>query len=179
MKKLLTLPLALLFVISMNAQIDVKVNPIALLFASFDVSAEFGLSENFGLDVAPILDFGSQDYGIDEYKYTRFGAIVNPRYYVNPKNDVDRFYVGAYAKFLTGKAKLDDLVGWKNTRLAIGANIGYKVVADSGFIFDVGFGVGRAFLNNYEGDGIVDFSEEVLEAIDIDLIGRLAVGWRF
>jgi hypothetical protein len=179
MKKLLTLPLALLFVISLNAQIDVKINPIGLLFANFDVSAEFGLSENFGLDIAPIIDFRTADYGIDEYKYSRFGVVANPRYYVSPKNDVDRFYVGAYAKFLTGKAKLDDLVGWSNTRFAIGANLGYKVVADSGFVFDIGFGIGRAFVNNYEAEELNDFSEDLLELFDIDFIGRLAVGWRF
>lgn len=179
MKKLLTLPLALLFVISLNAQIDVKINPIALLYASFDVAAEFGISESFGVDVAPILNFGTQNYNSDEFKYTRFGIVANPRYYVSPKNGVDRFYVGAYAKFLTGKAKFEDVTGWSNTRLAIGANLGYKVVADSGFVFDIGFGVGRAFVNNYEGEDLVDFSEEFLEAIDIDFIGRLAVGWRF
>lgn len=161
-----------------KAQIDVKVNPLAALFENINVSVEFKLAESWGLDIAPILDFSKQDYNSVEYKYNRFGVVANPRYYFNQNLGLDKWYLGAYIKFASGSAKADDVEGWSNTRLAGGINGGYKVVTAGNFIFDIGLGVGRAFVNNYDGS-LTGFNEDLLEAIDIDFIGTLAIGYRF
>lgn len=163
-----------------KAQVEVKINPIALLFENVSVDVEFGLSNNWGLNISPIVAFNKFDVGEDEFRRTQFGAVVNPRYYFSPTKGINKFYLGAYGKFQTGKIALvsntDDNV--KNTRLAVGINIGYKIVTNGNFVFDIGFGLGRAFINEYSNEtGGVDLSEFPL--FNIDATGIFAIGYRF
>ena len=56
--------------------------------------------------------------------------------------------------------------------------MGYKWVADSGLVFEIGAGGGRTFSDKIEwldedGSELEDFS------IRIDVIGKLAIGYRF
>ena len=54
---------------------------------------------------------------------------------------------------------------------------GYKAVSRSGIVFDIGFGVGRALIDNtkFESDGV----EETFDWPDIMFTGKLGVGYRF
>ena len=178
MKKFtLTLVFAFIAMVSYS-QIEVKINPLSLLWSSFDISAEYGVNEKIGVDFAPLFDFGKTKYNDLEYKNSKIGLVVNPRFYFNPNRGIDKFYFGAYVKFASGKSTYDDDTYLKNTRLALGPNIGYKVSSDSGFIFDIGFGVGKALVNNWDSD-IAGFDEDLLSLFSIDFIGKLAVGYRF
>ena len=178
MKKLTFLLAFIAMGFSSYAQFEIKINPVSILWSSFDISAEYGFNEKFGVDVAPVFDFGKTKYNSLEYKNSKIGAVINPRFYFNPNRGIDKFYFGAYLKFSSGKSTYEDDSYLKNTRVAIGPNIGYKVSSDSGFIFDIGFGVGKAFVNNWDSN-INGFDEDLLSLFSIDFIGKLAVGWRF
>ncbi|MCB0495736.1 MAG: DUF3575 domain-containing protein [Cyclobacteriaceae bacterium] len=164
--------------LSAKAQFEAKINPFSILWGSIDVAAEYGFSDNFGIDLAPTIAFDKQTLDDVEYKSTRAGVVVNPRYYFSPNKGLDKFYFGGYLKYMSGAYKSDGVIGWKNERFAGGFNIGYKIVAESGFLFDIAFGGGKAFVNKNtsELDGI-DLT--LLDAINIDFVGKLAVGWRF
>ena len=46
--------IAFLFIVSkLSAQTELKVNPLGLLFGSPDISAEFRLNDNMGLELGP------------------------------------------------------------------------------------------------------------------------------
>jgi hypothetical protein len=162
-----------------QAQFEVKINPVSLLFSNVNINAEVGLTPNFGIDFGPVLSFRNSEVLGNEFSSTQFGLTVNPRYYFTPKRGIDKFYVGAYAKFLTGKftdeTNNDE---YSNTRLAVGFNLGYKIVTEGGFLFDIGFGLGRAFINEYTVES-GSFDLDDIPLFNIDLVGILAVGYRF
>lgn len=178
MKKLAFTFVFALFAFISYSQFEVKINPLSLLWSSFDVSAEYGVNEKFGVDVAPLFDFGKTEYNDLEYKNSKIGVVINPRFYFNPNRGIDKFYFGAYLKLASGKSTYEDDTYIRNTRFAIGPNIGYKVSSDSGVIFDIGFGVGKALVNNWDSD-ISGFDEDLLSLFSIDFIGKLAIGYRF
>ena len=62
MKKSIFPVLLVLFATSRSfAQVDLQINPIGLLFSSVNVTAEFGLSQDFGLEGG--IDYDFQKYG--------------------------------------------------------------------------------------------------------------------
>jgi len=161
-----------------KSQVELKINPLTFFFGSLDVSLEYGVKPNFGIDIAPSINFDNKDLGGIEYKGSGFGAVINPRYYFNPSKGINKFYVGAYANFVSRQYKdNNDVVGWKNTRFALGPNIGYKTVSKSGLLFDIGFGFGRSFYNENTSEEGLDISE--LSTVNSDFIGKLAIGYRF
>lgn len=164
--------------LSASAQFEGKINPFALLWGSADISAEYVINDNIGVDFAPTLSFSDAVLNNVDYSSTRFGVVINPRYYFSPNRGGDKFYFGGYIKYMNGSFKdSNDVVGWKNVRFAGGFNVGYKVVAESGFLFDIGFGGGKAFVNENTSETGLDLS--ALDLINIDFVGKLAVGWRF
>jgi len=66
---------------------------------------------------------------------------------------------------------------YTNTRFGLGFGLGYKIVSDGGFVFDIGFGAGKAFVDKtkFEADGV----ESGLDLPNLMLTGKLAVGYRF
>jgi len=81
--------LTLLFCLSVfsfnqsNAQVDVTVNPIALLFGGFNGSADLVLSENLSVEAQLGLGFGNTSAGLDgdEFKYFGLPLTVFGKYY--------------------------------------------------------------------------------------------------
>ena len=180
MKKFTFLLVFTFFSLSAFSQVEIKINPLLALFGVFDVSGEFGVNEKLGVDVAPNLYFSKViTYDKGEFKGSGFGAVINPRYYFNPNRGIDKFYFGAYLNFATYKGENKESNTYiKRTKLAIGPNIGYKVSSDSGFIFDIGFGLGRSFVNSWDSN-IEGFNTDLLSLLSFDAIGKLAIGWRF
>ncbi|MBL7826520.1 MAG: DUF3575 domain-containing protein [Saprospiraceae bacterium] len=170
----LTLVGMLFAAMNLNAQTEVKINPLGLLFGSPDVSAEFRLSNSAGLE--PFVGFTSKNWAGGDLKYTAVNAGAAFKYYFNPQRGFDRFYAGAYTRFNNGTVRdvISDSEGGY-TRLSLGFMIGQKWVSKKNVVFELGFGVGRAFINNLNDDDgtIADFT------FDLDLMGRLAIGYRF
>lgn len=169
-----------------EAQIDVTVNPIGLLFGSFSGGADFAISENFSIEPVIGLTFGNDDLSEAEAKYFGLPITVFGKYYFNPNNGTDKFYASAFVRFVRRSYTVEEddnsffeYVDYSNTRFGVGFGIGYKIVSSGGFVFDIGLGAGRAFVDNtkYEdGDGL---QVDDLDLLNIMLAGKLAVGYRF
>lgn len=158
------------------AQTEVKLNPIALLFSNISAGVEFGLSEDFGIEPRLLVDFNSYEYDGEDSEGLRVGVIVEGKYYFNPEVGIDKWYIGAYTKFLSGKyGYVDYDVNY--TRFALGFLTGYKWVSSKNIVFELGLGVGRAFVNDWETeDETIDLSG--YDILSFDLIGKFAVGYR-
>jgi hypothetical protein len=179
MKKIWFVYFFLTLSITASAQLELKVNPLGLFFGDYSVSAEFGLAEDIGLEPFAGLFTASNDLGSSDYKLTagRFGAMG--KYYFSPKDGIDGFHAGLYTRFATGTWKLEEdgsnLTDETDyTRFSLGILIGQKWVSKSGLIIELNFGAGRAFVNEIDGEDLTD-----LALLDLDLLLRLMVGYRF
>lgn len=175
--KNLSLTIAFFFfgLLCVNAQTELKINPLGLLFGSPDISAEFGLSNSTSIE--PFVGFTSRTRGLgsDDWKFTAVNAGASFKYFFNPRRGIDRFYAGAYTRFNTGSWKYDnEKLGYQ--RLSLGLLIGQKWVSRKNIVFELAFGVGRAFINNLD-EGSSGESFDLI--FDLDIMGRLAVGYRF
>ncbi len=102
-----------------KAQVDIQVNPIALLFEAVQVSADFGIGQNGSIALDAI--------GIDG-DFALFGI---GKYYMNPNLGADRFYIGGFLGAIADEGA------------AIGFLAGYKWVSRQGINFEFALGVGR------------------------------------
>ena len=124
--------------ISAQAQADIQINPIAILFGGIQFSADFLLSETGSVELSTIA--GEDVFGF-------YGA---GKYYFNPREGADRFYIGAFAGGGT------DLGG------GVGFLLGQKWLSTKGVSFELAIGVGRSFGGDF----------------DVIPYGKLAVGYR-
>jgi len=169
MKNLLV-AIVMIFTVSLSAQIDLKINPIGLLFNSPDISAEYMVSDELGVQLSLGLDYGkiagSGILGIDAKK-SGYRVNIMGKYYFSPDDGCDKFYAGLYLGPRSRKVKYTEdatfNLNYKISAFTAGLATGYKWVGDSGFVFEIGIGAGRAFgekikyedsnNTNEEGDG--------------------------
>ncbi len=172
MKKLNFLAAALCLSLAASAQTEIKINPIGLFFGDLSISSEFGLSEDFGLEPFVGIFNRTSTLGSDDWKLTSLQIGALGKYYFSPKKGIDKFHIGLYTRFGTGKWKFGS-EETNTSRLALGFYLGYKWVNSKGFVIELGGGLGRAFINNIDNPD--------LEALnfDVDGIGRFAIGYRF
>lgn len=140
MKKYLLLPLFLaVFAAGLKAQTEIKLNPIALLFVGIGAGVEYGFNDDFGVELNALIVEGG-------------GAVwAAGKYYLNPRQGLDRFYVGA---FLGGVTDSDGP--------GLGFLIGTKTVSrNNKLLFEIGGGIGRSFSG-----GVLPY-------------GRISLGYRF
>ncbi len=180
-KRILTLVAALFLTTSMFAQFEVKVNPIGLLFGGISASGEYILSDNMGVEVSANLLSRKASFLAEDAKLTGFGFGAAYKYYFSPEDGGDKFYANVYARYGGQKSKFDDGAGQQITAnysvVAVGFGVGYKWVADSGLLFELGLGAGRNLAQNWtlsDGTDNYDFPNW-----GFDLTGKLAIGWRF
>ncbi len=127
-------------------------NPIGALFGDFNIGADFALARTFSLEA----QVGIGNNKIGGVKGANIPINLVGKFYFNPKHGTDRFYVDAFARFINRHWNYDDgssFADFTSTRFGIGFGIGYKVVSNKGFVFDIGLGFGRALVtnNNYKG----------------------------
>jgi len=183
MKKLIVLALfAITSIGSINAQVDLKINPLGILFNRPEFSAEYLVNEDIGVEATIGIVYGKNVVDLDQsgYRLTLLG-----KYYFSPDDGNDKFYAGAYlgprSRKITNSyedftgASVDS--GYKVSAFAAGVVVGYKWVSARGILFELGFGAGRAFgekLTWNDDDSSGDF-----DGFGFDVIGTLAVGYRF
>ncbi len=168
--------------LKLDAQIEPKINPLAVILSGDVVlGCEFILSDKIGVE--PIVDFGRTNLGLtgiaEEVSFTGFGLRAIGKYYFNPEVGADKFYLGPYLKYKGGVGSSDiSNDEFIRTRVAAGLAVGYKVVSQSGIVFEVGVGGGRAFTDTVKNR---DTDEEFAftDLTNIDLLARLALGYRF
>ncbi|MEK7256824.1 MAG: hypothetical protein AAB316_18870, partial [Bacteroidota bacterium] len=118
---------------------------------------------------------------LSAFEYKNLPVTVFGKYYFSPKNGADRFYADAFARFVRRSFTITDETStyaeYDKTRFGLGIGLGYKVASEKGFIFDFGFGVGRA---------IVDETKFSAEGEQVEaswssamIIAKVGLGYRF
>ncbi len=179
------LPFCFLFawIARSNAQVDVQINPVGILFRSIDLTAEFPVSEDFGVEGALGYDF--QSYKIDDldYKNNGFGVRAIGKYYFGPENGIDRWNIGGYLRVSSGKSTAEEADAGKtevkNNKFAVGFYTGYKWVSRKNVVFELGLGIGRNFVRKFEFDDGSEVDTSDIPLLNIDIFGRLSLGYRF
>jgi len=155
-----------------DRKFEIKANPIGLLFGNPSLSFEYILSENFGLEASPTLFSRNRDIFGEDASFSGAGLGIFAKYYFSPDKPASKFYVAPYIRFFRSSTTLTNSDELVNTRLAAGFMPGFKWVSDSNVSFEIAFGLGRAFINELEGT-TADFG------LNLDAVGRFAVGYRF
>lgn len=179
--------LALLFAAGLagvaNAQVDVSINPVGILFSSIDLSAESGFGTDFGIEAAVGYDFQNWKFDDVKYRNNAFSTRLIGKYYFNPRDGRDRFHVGPYVRFSHGTATVSDennsAEDVVNTKLAIGFYVGQKWVSRKNVIFELGLGMGRKLLRTYEYEDGTKASTDDIPLLNFDIFGRFSIGYRF
>lgn len=179
MKKLLTLIVTVLTLTTAWSQTELKINPIGALFSSPDVSAEFGVADNIGIE--PYIGASWYNLTVDNTKYKSkgFGYGVNGKYYFSPEKGIDKFYAGLYLRGGSSNFKSDSSsANFTRNRLSLGLSLGYKWVSRNNVVFEIGAGVGRKLYSKYSNEsGTVDISK--IPLLNLDGYFKFAVGYRF
>ncbi len=186
MKKNIFLALLVLATTMSYAQTDFKIRPIGLVFSKVQLGAEFGVNQNFGIEVEPYFANTKLTLNSNDLKSKRFGSNVYGKYYFNPSKGTDGVNAGIYLNFASGTAKSDSTgvttsKGIKTTSAALGFAVGYKWVANSNLILETTAGFGRKLLNKYEDldnpSSSVNLSD--IPLLNWDALFRVSVGYRF
>lgn len=169
-----------------QAQVDVTAQPLGLLFGIYNFSGDFYVSDNFSVEA--VLGFTSRsgtvtdsDTGEDaDVDYTSVPVMAMGKYYFNPRNGADRFYLSAFLRYVNRKVQYSSAsdnadVTW--SRFGVGFGVGTKIVSQKGVVLDLGLGIGRAFVDKISYDNSGDQQE--IDWPGLIVLPRLAVGYRF
>ncbi len=161
-------------VMTSQAQVELRVNPLGFLSNSnFHLSAEIGASSHLGIE--PFLGTGwmtgtkGGGFGFTTLQAKGLLYGFNNKYYFNPKNGIDKFYMGLYLR--GGKSKTE---GEPSQFFAVGVSTGYKWLYRQHFVFDLGIGLGKRLINKYTLSGSPEVSNS-----PADGFLRFDVGYRF
>jgi hypothetical protein len=182
MKKNLLFMLFLALTLTCQAQTEVKINPLGLLFSSPDLSAEFAVSENLGIE--PSIGISFLNLTVDNSGFTSNGLSygVNGKYYFNPEKGIDKFYSGIYVRGgsskYTGKGTNSNS-SFSRSFAALGLSFGYKWVSKQNIVFDLGLGIGRKLSDKFTNESSASVNTKSIPILNIDGFLRFGVGYRF
>ncbi len=162
------------------SQLELKLEPINLLFGQIPISIEYILTDNMGVEGT--IGYSFQKDRNFENAETSTGLVINGlfKYYFNPDNGGDKFYVFPFVRNVNRSFTFtEDNVEYKSTYKAfgVGFGVGYKVVARAGLVFDFGLGVGKNFTSEYTYEPAYTPTEEF--TLPITGIFRASLGYRF
>jgi len=185
MKKLVLLVVAIATFGFASAQIEAKINPLGAIFGKPDISAEYIVSDSFGVELGVGFAFGKA-MGVSvgdvyEPKQSGFGVKLAGKYYFSPDDGGDGWYGDIYLR--QESLTIDDTAhegynGFKRSIFAAGVEFGKKWVFDSGFLVEAALGGGRAISEKNEWLNDND-SEDFGVKLGFDLTGKFAIGYRF
>lgn len=182
MKKFIVLILVCAFTFKIQAQTELKINPLGLLFSSPDLSAEFGVAENIGIEPFIGVSFLKLTVDGDGYKSNGLGYGVNGKYYFSPDKGIDKFYSGIYMRGgnskYTGQGN-NSGDSFSRNYFGVGLSLGYKWVSRQNIVFDLGGGIGRKFLNKYTNASSSSVNVSDIPLLNLDGFFRFGVGYRF
>lgn len=164
------------------SQIEVKTNPIALLFGQIPLSVEYIINENIGAEATIGYYFSNNPSFTETISSSGFTTNFLFKYYFNPEDGGDKFYAFPYIRYVNRNSTIDDPSLGELTAtykaFGLGFGVGFKTVAESGLLFDFGFGVGKNFSAEYtySDPNYINTNE-----IDwpINILGRVSIGYRF
>lgn len=174
---------------SVSAQVEVKLNPVGLLFGSVSGSAELLLGEQGSIGIE----------GIGGYKFPMEGSLISEtvgestgfevsalaKLYFNPDRGGDGYYFFPYIQYssLNLDFNEDPYGDVEIAYTAFGAGIGggWKFVGEPGLLVDIGAGIGRNFTETYDVDN-ASYEEEEDETgffLPFNFLVRASIGYRF
>lgn len=137
---------------------------------------EYILGRYSGVGIDLFVSFDDEDDFDDYSEYEKFSLTPYYRQYFFSKEDYGAkgFYAEGFLKFFTFEevmfSSIDDSVSEESFfETSIGAGIGWKWISQSGFLVDLGFGVGRN-LGLPSDDNVGQ---------EVQVRGGLNFGWRF
>lgn len=179
---LLLVAFAMCISLNLSAQFEVKINPIGVLFNSPNVSAEYIVSDDIGVEAIIGLDYGNAALGLVDLKKSGYSIRLAGKYYFNPDDGADKFYVGLYtgprSRTFTDEGDDGFDSGYKISAFTAGVLGGFKWVSSRNIVFEIGIGIGRAFGEKFEYNDS-DNNNESIDGFGIDGLGRISLGYRF
>lgn len=173
------------FIVTMFAQVEVKINPGNIVINKIDVAAELIFKEKYGLEITSGYTYGHflgplyRIMGGSNFRQSGYRLRVLGKYYFNPETIGDGVYLGPYAGPKRFKLKsgtdLSDVGDSKNA-FSIGAMGGYKFFLGGNFFFDVQIGVG--YLANHRNDFGMPFGVNLFNW-DVEFPSSIVIGYRF
>ncbi|MDT0620232.1 hypothetical protein [Croceitalea vernalis] len=138
---------------------------------------EYILGKYSGVGIDLFISLDGDDNFTDFSEYESFSLTPYYRQYFFSKEDYGAkgFYAEGFVKFFTYDANISESINNSVTQesifdTSIGAGIGWKWISQSGFLVDLGIGVGR---NLALSDNAQQFNNE------LQIRGGLNFGWRF
>ena len=188
MKKIILSAIAIMTIGFANAQtkIEAKLNPLGALFGQPELSGEYIVTDNFGVELSLSTAFGKNGVsvnGSEKPTQSGFGVKVAGKYYFSPDKGGDGWYGGIYLRQESLTLKYSETqnsgLNYKSSIFAGGVEFGKKWVFDSGLLIELGAGVGRPFSEKRELTTTGNSVDSASFEIGVDFTGKLAVGYRF
>ena len=168
-----------------NAQVDLTASPVSLLFGDVNLGVDFKIKENFSLGATA--GYGRGDiWGLVDSRETVPVNLIG-KYYFNPKHGADGFYADAFARYVHrniqatykgGDADVETKIDFTRQQVGLGFGLGYKVVSQGGFVFDIGTGIGRA-LYSHDNVNVSEQDYKFPELFRTMGYFRIGLGYRF
>ena len=160
---------------------EVSLDVTALIaLPAFSPRYEYILGRYSGVGVDLFIALNNDDYDYEDLEKLSLTPYYRQYFFSKEDYGAKGFYAEGFLKFYTFEAEKntfnvndDFLTSDENFfETAIGVGIGWKWVSDSGFLIDLGFGIGRDLGLAYT-DDIYYYDPEII------LRGGLNFGWRF
>ena len=160
------------------SQLDATLAPVGLLWGDLSLTADYCLSDNVSAECSA--GFGGRsidDTIIGEYTYRNLNIQGSVKYYFNPSNGCDELYAGGFIRAINRSYDYTNTssTDYSNSRIGAGVLVGTKKVSDSGFVFDINLGIGRALYDNVT----INDDDTAIAWPDIMFVGKLGLGYRF
>lgn len=173
------------FATKTSAQVDVTTSPIGLLFGNINAGADIKIKENFSIEVNAAYSKGDY-WGLVDKRETVPVNLIG-KYYFSPKHGADGFYADIFTRFVNrsieasyqgGDADKPTTINFSRTQVGLGFGLGFKVVSQKGFVFDIGTGIGRA-LYSHDKINVSEQDYDIPELIRTMGYLKIGVGYRF
>ena len=173
-----------------NAQkkFEAKINPLGLFFGVPEISGEYIVSDHFAAELTLGFAFGKSSISgtvgsnnSEKPNQSGFGIKAAAKYYFSPDEGADGWYGGIYLRQESLNLSYSNTYSnydYTSSVFAGGVEFGKKWVWDSGFLIELGAGVGRPFsetrkYSNRNSDYDTNYE------VGVDFTGKFAVGYRF
>ena len=182
MKKLVLLSFVMISFLSVNTfaqKHEIKANVGGALVQSPGIFYEYLLKKNIGIQ-------GGLNYtwfGADDFEYDAISLTADFRIYFGKDNTAKGFFVSPYMKYRHTEATnifsgtTEEEVDRTADGLALGIATGKKWVAQSGFTFELYFGIGNYIIHEVDPDELDFDDDNDIPTLDFRL--GIGLGYRF